>query len=129
RDPSGQPSATSPVVAVLCSSSAPPFSCIPRPPPRPTLFPYTTLFRSSTLPHAPRLKRLEDFTLQDIEAIRLILTGTSVIDWYRLDRKSTRLNSSHVKISYAVFCLKKKQNMSSGIVSLDIHQSGVCTPA
>src|SRR5690606_5183062 len=41
--------------------------------------------RISTLPHAPRLKRLEDFTLQDIEAIRLILTGTSVIDWYRLN--------------------------------------------
>src|SRR5436309_12409429 len=88
-----------------------------RRPPRSTLFPYTTLFRSLFLP-APVIVRgvrigwlsLEGDThgianLQDrfVEA-----TGTLRIRTDS-DRKSTRLNSSHVKISYAVFCLKKKK--------------------
>src|SRR5690554_6975485 len=71
-----------------------------RPPPRSTLFPYTTLFRSwpSRRPAAP------DRTTHDAP------TGVPVgASWVvRSDRKSTRLNSSHVRISYAVFCLKKK---------------------
>src|SRR5438067_5708860 len=72
-----------------------------RRPPRSTLFPYTTLFRS----RSPR-----DFgaTLQMCDkppSDRPSATGLQ----YTADRKSTRLNSSHVSISYAVFCLKKKK--------------------
>src|SRR5690348_17703914 len=64
-----------------------------RRPPRSTLFPYTTLFRSYTL-----------FEYNCISLTRLI----GEVNW-RKDRKSTRLNSSHPSISYAVFCLKKKK--------------------
>src|SRR2546426_1196034 len=66
-----------------------------RRPPRSTLFPYTTLFRS---PSAVR------FTPS-----RRLSIWRSVGPWHQ-DRKSTRLNSSHLVISYAVFCLKKKKN-------------------
>src|SRR5256886_9105286 len=70
-----------------------------RRPPRSTLFPYTTLFRSVWLPP----------TLLDEESRRLWIEE---IDYDpRPDRKSTRLNSSHSQISYAVFCLKKKKNI------------------
>src|SRR5436309_10874376 len=83
-----------------------------RRPPRSTLFPYTTLFRSG-------------FTMVEL-LVALVLLGIVSAALYRVlvnnqrlymaqtarieDRKSTRLNSSHVKISYAVFCLKKKKN-------------------
>src|SRR6266511_5315370 len=66
-----------------------------RRPPRSTLFPYTTLFRSTLRAASPP----DD------------LVGQVVADRYHVDRKSTRLNSSHVKISYAVFCLQKKKEM------------------
>src|SRR5438874_10347596 len=91
-----------------------------RQPPKSTLFPYTTLFRSNTIP----------LTYVDNCADAIVLAGLkpgvdgevfNVVDddlpssrrFLRLykqnvDRKSTRLNSSHVEISYAVFCLKKK---------------------
>src|SRR2546430_4287789 len=77
-----------------------------RRPPRSTLFPYTTLFRS----HPPRIgdDRLPLTHLVVIPAPRLRLD--------RLDRKSTRLNSSHSQISYAVFCLKKKKRELSGSI-------------
>src|SRR3712207_7844159 len=92
-----------------------------RRPPRSTLFPYTTLFRSATLgapPEGPTIeapaptpsgtsnaKRRPMLTLADIEHL------TSLTDQLGFqDRKSTRLNSSHANISYAVFCLKKKTN-------------------
>src|SRR3989442_4484568 len=68
-----------------------------RRPPRSTLFPYTTLFRSQL----PLPKGLDED-----EAIAAIAPEKDVDG---LDRKSTRLNSSHVRISYAVFCLKKKK--------------------
>src|SRR5438874_6360601 len=80
-----------------------------RRPPRSTLFPYTTLFRSLLLD--------EPFAdLDDAGAIRLreMIVGARedgrsvVVATHAQDRKSTRLNSSHVEISYAVFCLKKK---------------------
>src|SRR5699024_12237984 len=97
--------------------------------PRPTLFPYTTLFRSKLLENAGKLltpdmllKNKEDskpkpgkiikdegwwFTnWSDDPTISGMLTMLDEIE----DRKSTRLNSSHVSISYAVFCLKKKKN-------------------
>src|SRR2546426_9068933 len=70
-----------------------------RRPPRSTLFPYTTLFRSG-----PRRERVERPAVRDPER------GHPAVDGG--DRKSTRLNSSHLVISYAVFCLKKKKNKS-----------------
>src|SRR5438132_8532435 len=75
-----------------------------RPPPRSTLFPYTTLFRSWTLAfgaHDPLRRRDERQTTNE-QTNRLRVRAAE-------DRKSTRLNSSHTVISYAVFCLKKKK--------------------
>src|SRR5438132_4879514 len=71
-----------------------------RPPPRSTLFPYTTLFRSRA-----GLSRLKDGGRGDLHRLDLI----SLVVVEERDRKSTRLNSSHTVISYAVFCLKKKK--------------------
>src|SRR3712207_6896849 len=93
-----------------------------RRPPRSTLFPYTTLFRSDAeqvvdalvrysrypVPHAllvdvaDTMDRFGRLTLQNNPVHGLVLTTSE-------DRKSTRLNSSHANISYAVFCLKKKK--------------------
>src|SRR3712207_7669982 len=96
-----------------------------RRPPRSTLFPYTTLFRS----HATRQVEETDAAQAGLEdgifvAERCVLgqvlahPGHQVAD---VDRKSTRLNSSHANISYAVFCLKKKkQDASSSLTALDI---------
>src|SRR2546430_13302366 len=73
-----------------------------RRPPRSTLFPYTTLFRSVLLGPVSFLQLAKADRGQSIEPITLLDK--------LLDRKSTRLNSSHSQISYAVFCLKKKKN-------------------
>src|SRR2546426_3626099 len=97
-----------------------------RRPPRSTLFPYTTLFRSLTKPDG-----------RDLVALRVDVRGRNgkraawqLLDYYdeargvsammrttgyslSIDRKSTRLNSSHLVISYAVFCLKKKTTYDS----------------
>src|SRR5205809_4633432 len=73
-----------------------------RRPPRSTLFPYTTLFRSSGTPTLA-LGRLFQWLVHDDWPSKEILRK------WREDRKSTRLNSSHGYISYAVFCLKKKK--------------------
>src|SRR5438067_4899428 len=83
-----------------------------RRPPRSTLFPYTTLFRSKT--GAPEHPDAGFFALRaDPAAAEIGETGAgsgAVVGGGALkDRKSTRLNSSHVSISYAVFCLKKKK--------------------
>src|SRR5688500_19599672 len=97
-----------------------------RPPPRSTLFPYTTLFRSS----ARRMTRPPSASIRvstgavhssSISAITASLFGVS--DRAASDRKSTRLNSSHLVISYAVFCLKKKKrkNTRSERVEHDAH--------
>src|SRR5258707_11040002 len=67
-----------------------------RRPPRSTLFPYTTLFRSA---------RSSPYSLYDRDLVTFEEGNVS----YDQDRKSTRLNSSHANISYAVFCLKKKK--------------------
>src|SRR5258708_30788982 len=75
-----------------------------RRPPRSTLFPYTTLFRSLL---ADRRQRLIDR-----RAIEVLHRAKPRVDE---DRKSTRLNSSHQIISYAVFCLKKKKHIRSNI--------------
>src|SRR5947207_8660302 len=84
---------------------------IPRPP-RSTLFPYTTLFRSVAFgQHAALRDALQQFADQrgiEHAAGRAAITGV-VGELHGVDRKSTRLNSSHTVISYAVFCLKKKK--------------------
>src|SRR5438445_5014007 len=77
-----------------------------RRPPRSTLFPYTTLFRSiSQITLQFDLNRDIDGAAQDVQAA-INAAGSTL---HVLDRKSTRLNSSHANISYAVFCLKKKK--------------------
>src|SRR5690606_41822578 len=82
-----------------------------RPPPRSTLFPYTTLFRSvlqrGLLHDLADLRHVEILELA-VQRIHHQLLGKRLHELIGADRKSTRLNSSHVKISYAVFCLKKK---------------------
>src|SRR5215510_16083872 len=75
-----------------------------RRPPRSTLFPYTTLFRSGRSPRRPGLSA---------HRRRSARGRRRSPERNRPDRKSTRLNSSHVAISYAVFCLKKKNNVHS----------------
>src|SRR2546430_10299467 len=72
-----------------------------RRPPRSTLFPYTTLFRSPI--YARTLDHLAQAGVTHVSSNEL---------GERIDRKSTRLNSSHSQISYAVFCLKKKKDTS-----------------
>src|SRR5690606_41430480 len=95
------------------------FSLRNRRAPRSTLFPYTTLFRSAaggrrrrdrTQDGRPDL--LVELAVQRVVhvAVELHLAGGDLAEGE--DRKSTRLNSSHVKISYAVFCLKKKKKQS-----------------
>src|SRR5205085_12228167 len=87
-----------------------------RRPPRSTLFPYTTLFRSlgnASSSNVPSPLRTASRWLRD---------GSSTCRCVAVDRKSTRLNSSHSQISYAVFCLKKKkktnqQNVITKIIS------------
>src|SRR3712207_7223648 len=98
-----------------------------RRPPRSTLFPYTTLFRS--LPQqvvaipvlcvgvhrkvdaAARGRRVAD----DREKLVEVVVLDDGVEADRIDRKSTRLNSSHANISYAVFCLKKKKTKATSI--------------
>src|SRR3989442_3190070 len=88
-----------------------------RRPPRSTLFPYTTLFRSP-------LKALLGWT----PFLQGVFYGNSLLAGGVIDRKSTRLNSSHVRISYAVFCLKKKKLAEAAIatnIALGFHGFGV----
>src|SRR5437588_1953292 len=90
------------------------FSLLIRPPPRSTLFPYTTLFRSRGLSfeqmvpplsaYEPRPHRCE--FVREVNGVAYVNDSKAT----NLDRKSTRLNSSHTVISYAVFCLKKKKS-------------------
>src|SRR5690606_41284027 len=108
----------------LVSSLSFHFCLLLRPPPRSTLFPYTTLFRSwlsANVSYAGFItgrKYPTTTTYQIVGWASLTLptepafwpTGEPGPDFEGGDRKSTRLNSSHVKISYAVFCLKKKKN-------------------
>src|SRR5438034_7574166 len=79
-----------------------------RRPPRSTLFPYTTLFRSLACSVIWRGQETLDLPEQPLESPRGPRRETSR-SGRRRDRKSTRLNSSHTVISYAVFCLKKKK--------------------
>src|SRR3989442_1934771 len=84
-----------------------------RPPPRSTLFPYTTLFRSHA--RSNEASDAQQSAYHDRRArARILAAQTS------LDRKSTRLNSSHVRISYAVFCLKKKKKHELAVPSTNV---------
>src|SRR5690348_17461971 len=90
-----------------------------RRPPRSTLFPYTTLFRSGEgddallakepSPHADRLRREDGGARPHNESNFSWVVQPGGVSRRKRDRKSTRLNSSHPSISYAVFCLKKKK--------------------
>src|SRR2546426_8679974 len=86
-----------------------------RRPPRSTLFPYTTLFRSMNQPGFSEVFRRAPVSTQQILHPEKYFTGMMptepALPKTPEDRKSTRLNSSHLVISYAVFCLKKKNNL------------------
>src|SRR3712207_7395834 len=91
-----------------------------RRPPRSTLFPYTTLFRSEAaqqqIIEKQRLERELQLAYEiQISILPRVLPQLQGYDFgaTMVDRKSTRLNSSHANISYAVFCLKKKKNEES----------------
>src|SRR5258708_14525794 len=85
-----------------------------RRPPRSTLFPYTTLFRSDRSGVVVDVRRLDRDVLEHERACRGVERDCPPgrDDDGRVDRKSTRLNSSHQIISYAVFCLKKKKDLT-----------------
>src|SRR5437868_10936010 len=97
-----------------------------QPPPKSTLFPYTTLFRSSIQPLTG-----DGFYL----LVQTRMTHAHGLgEFFHRDRKSTRLNSSHVSISYAVFCLKKKnlvyakaRNTHHICQSVLVNVVGLCT--
>src|SRR3712207_6854464 len=88
-----------------------------RRPPRSTLFPYTTLFRSLRLAQALAASGDSAGAIQHARIhaalLREELDTAPPAEVSDLDRKSTRLNSSHANISYAVFCLKKKKNTTA----------------
>src|SRR5438477_5908054 len=83
------------------------------PPPRSTLFPYTTLFRSPRIDLKVKLAELLKEAPQDVQTDADKFKEWSNAVYVLGDRKSTRLNSSHMSISYAVFCLKKKKRACS----------------
>src|SRR5262245_65303781 len=99
-----------------------------RPPPRSTLFPYTTLFRSGRV--VPEEKSSNNATV--VGHTELVVTAPSTVSGApetsarvsARDRKSTRLNSSHLGISYAVFCLKKKKTLPTmcGTLLVALHR-------
>src|SRR5438132_10625366 len=83
-----------------------------RRPPRSTLFPYTTLFRSMQAPAVASRAQAPAETTVTVDGSEAMFTTMCALLAHggKQDRKSTRLNSSHTVISYAVFCLKKKKN-------------------
>src|SRR2546430_11850696 len=107
-----------------------------RRPPRSTLFPYTTLFRSPRVASALSKIRSTARWCRRLLAVQAVL-GVGQVRWHlgrcrtptmthalrKRDRKSTRLNSSHSQISYAVFCLKKKKNHAAGVSPRQVSTS------
>src|SRR2546422_1729973 len=99
-----------------------------RRPPRSTLFPYTTLFRSykdiagdggsNIVAQVEAQQRRLRARLATVRAVVAIVSGKGGVG----DRKSTRLNSSHGYISYAVFCLKKKKNTKGSIIQRNLNK-------
>src|SRR5947208_5856932 len=97
-----------------------------RRPPTSTLFPYTTLFRSGlsfVVDHQQRLE-LDGLSVPPVDQLDL----DDVARLHRGDRKSTRLNSSHQIISYAVFCLKKKTHTQCPRVTSPETDAGASRP-
>src|SRR3712207_7828004 len=99
-----------------------------RRPPRSTLFPYTTLFRSFTSTNSGHVKEVVASSREGGASLNILsglTAGNFSAFWMGLaivgDRKSTRLNSSHANISYAVFCLKKKKKQQYN------YQYNICT--
>src|SRR3712207_7457160 len=100
-----------------------------RRPPRSTLFPYTTLFRSQP-PEAGDGAREEHRALPDVADLHAAVLRGLGLESHRAqlvaragDRKSTRLNSSHANISYAVFCLKKTTSPSTSLTACQLSRS------
>src|SRR5262245_62481438 len=107
----------------MCVAVSLVFFLLIRRPPRSTLFPYTTLFRSE----AAKKFSKSDIEREVLETRALafeIIKYLSDIGEGMVDRKSTRLNSSHLGISYAVFCLKKKTKITSTLIFI-LRHSGV----
>src|SRR5689334_24640450 len=92
-----------------------------RRPPRSTLFPYTTLFRSGDTPGEFWIVGVQDSTNVTIFPKDYTLNGVKPGSQIKTDRKSTRLNSSHSSISYAVFCLKKKKKKKNNKHNNNLH--------
>src|SRR2546427_4493451 len=99
-----------------------------RRPPRSTLFPYTTLFRSPTASPSHQVNQIAAKSAQSANppsarlarptvGLTIVLIAPARSDQHNGDRKSTRLNSSHSQISYAVFCLKKKKKKNTRTTS------------
>src|SRR2546430_10195204 len=93
-----------------------------RRPPRSTLFPYTTLFRSAVRPVLQIDGNVfgiaaEKHVLTRVHGVEPRAEGIDTVHAGQEDRKSTRLNSSHSQISYAVFCLKKKKTNNTATIS------------
>src|SRR2546422_4932319 len=93
-----------------------------RRPPRSTLFPYTTLFRSSFNGITSSANQIGANVYNAVVLVSPLQSPTAtprflLLGGQTLDRKSTRLNSSHGYISYAVFCLKKKKNNITDVIS------------
>src|SRR2546429_2556229 len=97
-----------------------------RRPPRSTLFPYTTLFRSNP---QGNIQRLNPDNVEEFRTVTLGATAEQGRNSGAKDRKSTRLNSSHGYISYAVFCLKKKKTIRTCQASLDCIPASSCGPS
>src|SRR3712207_7521317 len=100
-----------------------------RRPPRSTLFPYTTLFRSKAKAisihdqHDGGIWHIDTNLNNSCRHQDINLLGLKALHDHLLDRKSTRLNSSHANISYAVFCLKKKKHLFAVLSALPFLHS------
>src|SRR3712207_8313791 len=109
----------------ICSKDTPIhlFFLMIRRPPRSTLFPYTTLFRSirdDGLAHGLRRRgRAVDDRLEEVPTLHDERRLDALAERGGRDRKSTRLNSSHANISYAVFCLKKKRIHARALIRIE----------
>src|SRR5256885_8341703 len=98
-----------------------------RRPPRSTLFPYTTLFRSVSLAPGGNYKLAQEKLSKAVDSVYEQYRGDIEGQLSGIDRKSTRLNSSHLVISYAVFCLKKKKKTPIRTATATISMMVKCT--
>src|SRR2546429_2182839 len=96
-----------------------------RRPPRSTLFPYTTLFRSQDTERDLHCRPVTPLQRVQAPTHRPRQAAPPTLPPPPRDRKSTRLNSSHGYISYAVFCLKKKKNYRDAFIACQEHDLGI----